>query len=145
MIMDTKLPIPPLDPELEAVLAKMIIRPFLTKEMVMAQRATNPPIEETLSKLPSIKHSEHKVPGPNGSHSKVTISVFEPKKVAKKPRPCMYYIHGGGIIMRDRFFFIDFAIDIAEKYDAVCTSVEYRLAPEHPYPTGLDDCYAGLK
>lgn len=49
------------------------------------------------------------------------------------------------MLMKNRFYFIDFTLKIAEECDAICTSVEYRLAPEHPYPAGLDDCYAGLK
>jgi acetyl esterase/lipase len=148
MATKTKIAIPPLDPELEAILSKMVLPPFLTLEMITAQRTNpqpNPPIEEILSYRPTIKHSEHQIPGPNDSHGEVTISVFEPKKASANPRPCMYYIHGGGMIMKDRFYFIDFALNIAEECDAICTSVEYRLAPEHPYPAGLDDCFAGLK
>ena len=34
---------------------------------------------------------------------------------------------------------------MAEKVDALVVSVEYRLAPEHPYPAALDDCYAALQ
>jgi acetyl esterase/lipase len=146
--MDTKLATPPLDPELEAILAKMVRPPFLTLEMVLAQRTNppiNPPIEETLSKWPSIKHTEYQIPGLNGNHPQATLSVFEPKEALGKPRPCMYYIHGGGMIMKNRFHCAEFALNIVEECGAICTSIEYRLAPEHPYPAGLDDCFVGLK
>jgi acetyl esterase/lipase len=146
--MDTKLPAPPFDPELEAILAKMGLPQSLTLEMVMARRtapAARPTIEETLAKFPSVTHSERQIPGPNDSHPEITISIFEPKKASAKPRPCMYYIHGGGMVVGDRFGHIEFALNVAEECDAICTSVEYRLAPEHPYPAASDDCFSGLK
>ncbi len=58
--------------------------------------------------------------------------------------PAVLYIHGGG-------FFVG-SIDsehmgsaaLARELGVVVVSVEYRLAPEHPYPAGLEDCYAAL-
>jgi acetyl esterase/lipase len=55
------------------------------------------------------------------------------------------WIHGGGYVagsaaVGDRVF-----RTMAEKVDALVVSVEYRLAPEHPYPAALDDCYAALQ
>jgi acetyl esterase/lipase len=146
--MDTKLSAPPFDPELEAALAKMGRPPSLTLEMVMAQRA-NPPakpsIEEVLSTRPSVAHIERQIPASNDSHPEIIISIFGPKTASATPRPCMYYIHGGGMIKGDRFHHIEFALNVVEECDVICTSVEYRLAPEHPYPAGLDDCFAGLE
>lgn len=57
----------------------------------------------------------------------------------------MLWIHGGGYVagsaaVGDRVF-----RTMAEKVDALVVSVEYRLAPEHPYPAALDDCYAALQ
>jgi acetyl esterase/lipase len=64
---------------------------------------------------------------------------------AKGPLPCVYSIHGGGYILGS------YSMDDA-KFDDWCpalgivgVSVEYRLAPEHPYPAPLEDCYRGLK
>ncbi len=146
--MDAKLPAPPFDPELALALSKLGRPPWVTLEMVIATRTTPRQaltIEEILSTHPSVTHSEYQIPGPNDSHPKVTISVFEPKKASAKLRPCMYYIHGGGMVMGNRFHHVEFSLKVVKECDAVCTSVEYRLAPEHPYPAGLDDCFAGLK
>jgi acetyl esterase/lipase len=59
--------------------------------------------------------------------------------------PCVYSMHGGGYIVGS------YAMDDA-KFDDWCVrmrcvgvSVEYRLAPETPYPGPLDDCHAGLR
>ncbi|MFZ3267677.1 MAG: alpha/beta hydrolase [Mycobacterium sp.] len=59
--------------------------------------------------------------------------------------PGVLWIHGGGFVsglaaLNDRA-----ARRTAEKLGALVASVEYRLAPEHPYPAALDDCYAALQ
>ena len=61
------------------------------------------------------------------------------------PRPGIYYIHGGGMVLgsasRDDFG----ASSFCEKVGATVVSVEYRLAPENPHPAPIEDCYAGLE
>jgi acetyl esterase/lipase len=74
-----------------------------------------------------------------------TVRVYEPTDGGSSPRPCVYWIHGGGYMFGsglDR----DLRLERwAEELDAVVVSVEYRLAPENPYPAPLHDCYAGLE
>ena len=48
------------------------------------------------------------------------------------------------MIMGDCFNGIEIQLDWVERFDAVCVSVEYRLAPEFPDPYLIEDCYAGL-
>ena len=74
----------------------------------------------------------------------VVVRVHRPKAVAG-PLPCVYSIHGGGYILGT------YEMDDA-RFDRYCTrfpcvgvSVEYRLAPETPYPGPLEDCHAGLR
>ena len=59
-------------------------------------------------------------------------------------RPCVYWIHGGGYMFGSALMPEPRLERWAEELDCVVVSVEYRLAPEHPYPAPLDDCYAGL-
>ena len=59
--------------------------------------------------------------------------------------PALLWIHGGGYVagsaaMNDRA-----VRRMAAHLGALAVSVEYRLAPEHPYPAALDDCYAALQ
>jgi acetyl esterase/lipase len=60
-------------------------------------------------------------------------------------RPGLLYIHGGGFCLGSVQLEHFAAAQLAHSLDAVVVSVEYRLAPEHPYPAGLEDCYAALR
>ncbi|GAA1701607.1 alpha/beta hydrolase [Kribbella yunnanensis] len=60
-------------------------------------------------------------------------------------RPGFVYIHGGGFVMGDIEMMEQGAVDIAAEAGAVVVSPDYRLAPEHPFPAGLEDCYATLE
>lgn len=75
-----------------------------------------------------------------GQGSEIPVRIYTPKGTG--PFPVLVYFHGGG-----------FVLGSIEGHDAVCRvltnatpcitiSVEYRLAPEHPYPAAPEDCYA---
>jgi len=74
----------------------------------------------------------------------VSVRVFRPP-AATAPRPALLWIHGGGLVMGYAGMDDDFCRRVARELGAVVASVEYRLAPEHPYPAPLHDCYAGLR
>ena len=60
------------------------------------------------------------------------------------PLPCLYWMHGGGLVMGDRFM-DDQRFDVwCARHSMIAAVVEYRLAPEHPYPAAVEDCAAGL-
>src|SRR5436190_6971878 len=86
-----------------------------------------------------VKRTDHVI----SDDPRVAVRVHRPKGV-DEPLPCIYSIHGGGYILGS------YDMDDA-RFDRWCTmfpcvgiSVEYRLAPETPYPGPLEDCYAGL-
>lgn len=56
------------------------------------------------------------------------------------PTGLVVYFHGGGYVMGSIGLMDNVARELAHGSGAVVVSVEYRLAPEHPYPAGLDDC-----
>ena len=75
---------------------------------------------------------------------RVVVRVHTPKAAASGPRPCVYSIHGGGYVIGS-YDMDDLKLDqLCRAHDCVGVSVEYRLAPETPYPGPLEDCYAGL-
>lgn len=58
----------------------------------------------------------------------------------KEKKPVLIYFHGGGFFERDIDVMGNMCKLLAQEADAVVIGVEYRLAPEHPYQDGLDDC-----
>lgn len=79
-------------------------------------------------------------------HVSTTASVrFHRLRGLSETPPALLWIHGGGYVsgsaaMNDRA-----VRRMAAHLGALAVSVEYRLAPEHPYPAALDDCYAALQ
>ena len=84
---------------------------------------------------------EERVPGPDGAPD-VRVLVYTPQR--RSGRGAVYDIHGGGFVVGTAD--IDHAanLTIARELGVLVVSVDYRLAPETPYPGGLEDCYAGL-
>jgi acetyl esterase len=74
----------------------------------------------------------------------VALRVYRPKQ-ASGALPGILYLHGGGFCIGSIDSEHAGAVILANAVNAVVVNVEYRLAPEHPYPSGLDDCYTGLK
>lgn len=74
----------------------------------------------------------------------VTIRVFRPAS-ASQPGPALLFIHGGGYVIGNAAMGDRFCRLVADRLGIVAASVEYRLAPDHPFPVPLADCYAGLR
>jgi acetyl esterase len=83
---------------------------------------------------------EMKIPGPGGE---IPIRVYWPEE--NGPLPALVYYHGGGWVIGDLDTNDNLARMLAQKASAVVVSVDYRLAPEHPFPAAVDDCYAALQ
>ncbi|OEL29819.1 Tuliposide A-converting enzyme 1, chloroplastic [Dichanthelium oligosanthes] len=66
---------------------------------------------------------------------------------ASKKLPVVVYVHGGGFVAESAAspHYHRFLNELAAACPALCVSVEYRLAPEHPLPAGYEDCLAALK
>lgn len=73
-----------------------------------------------------------------------------PVRIYRKPqsdteKPILYYIHGGGFFAGSPDVVEESLKMLVDKTGICVVSVDYRLAPEHPYPIGHQDCYAVLK
>jgi acetyl esterase len=62
----------------------------------------------------------------------------------EKGLPCILYIHGGGWVICDLDSHDLLARALAKESGCAVLSIDYRLAPEHPFPAGLQDCRAAL-
>jgi acetyl esterase/lipase len=149
--MASLLPRAPYDPELSAMLTAKPAMPLdvpstLTHDEVIRIRPglmRNSNLSALLSTRP-VTHEERQVPSPAGSKS-VTLSIFSPEEAGSGLKPCIYWLHGGGLIFGDQLFGISFPLNVVEKCNVICVSADYGLAPENTYPGPVEDCYAALK
>lgn len=89
----------------------------------------------------SLERSDHVIQGHAGGE--IVLSVF--RKAGSTGRgPGVFHIHGGGMVVGHRFLGLSVFLPWVGSMDAVVVSVEYRLAPEHPDPVPVEDCYAAL-
>ncbi|MFI0085369.1 alpha/beta hydrolase [Streptomyces bobili] len=140
---------PPFDPELAAALEliKDMITPGMSIEDIETVRRS-PGIallaEVDLTAGGAFEVEDRTVPGAEGS-PEISLLICRPTAPAPdRPRPVVYHVHGGGMVLGTNRVGVDQILDWARELDMVVVSVEYRLAPEHPYPAPVDDVYAGL-
>jgi acetyl esterase/lipase len=94
---------PPFDPGFSDALAAVAIPGGLTREMIpmMRQKVTQmDTLEHALSLYPAMTHEETTIPGPYGS---ITLSIFRPANKLPEGNPGLYHIHGGGMVVGNRF------------------------------------------
>jgi acetyl esterase len=129
------------------------LRPFLAAlpatnsngDDVEASRAAVREMAEVFSKMADttgLEVTDRTVPGFPGEPD-VAVRVYSPLE-RRAPLPGIVYIHGGGFVVGSIELEHMQASAAARGVGAVVVSVEYRLAPEHPYPAAIHDCYAVL-
>ncbi|MCY1139149.1 alpha/beta hydrolase [Actinoplanes sp. Pm04-4] len=140
-------PPPPFDPELAAALDVIgaQLPSAITAEMIPAMRTGGVMADlsdEELSRGGAFTVARHLAPGPAGD-PEVELLVLTPTGHTT-PLPAIYHTHGGGMVVGNNRSGVDALQDWVTEVPAVIVSVEYRLAPEHPDPAPVEDCYAGL-
>ncbi|WP_250006526.1 alpha/beta hydrolase [Actinoplanes sp. M2I2] len=139
-------PPPPFDPEVAAVLDVIAeqMPPALTADLIEPMRAGAPPdlSDEDLARGGAFTVSRRTVPGSPGDPD-VELLILTPTG-HPAPLPGLYHTHGGGMVFGNNRGGVDVLQDWVAEIPAVIVSVEYRLAPEHPHPAPVEDCYAGL-
>lgn len=134
-------PRPPDDPASQILGAALPV-PTLRAEDIVANRSRNAiPIELTLTPFPDIEHTETTYLSFDGAE--LPLAVFR-RCDDDAVGPLFFHIHGGGRVGGDRYGGIAPYLEYLRRYGGTVVSVEYRLAPEHPAPTPVEDCYAAL-
>lgn len=82
-----------------------------------------------------IEHNGYKIP----------TRIYFPGDEITRSYPVFLFFHGGGWVTESVDNYQRICAKIAEKMHHIVIAVEYRLAPEFPFPTGLEDCYAAAK
>lgn len=75
-----------------------------------------------------------------GADRPIPARIYRPGGAG--PRPTVLYLHGGGFVLGSVATHDVFCRELCLKTGAVVVSVDYRLAPEHPFPAAPDDCVA---
>ncbi len=91
---------------------------------------------------PNIKETESTIPGPQNAPD-IKIRMYTPSNL-QRPAPAYINFHGGGFIFGDLDSEHARTLAISKSCQAIGITVDYRLAPENPYPAAIDDCYASL-
>lgn len=130
------------DPELAPLLDEWppLILSMETLELVRAAPMIDYPVDPVPSEL--VETETHLVPGPEGA-PEVAVIVYRPSGRAE-PLPCVYHIHGGGYVAGTAARGEPIHRWLVAELGCVLATVEYRLAPETPFPGPIEDCCAGL-
>lgn len=127
------------DPELLPLLELLPTRDMRAETL----QETRLLIAERLRGAPGAGPSEIlAVPGPAGAPA-VPVRLFRPD-IAPASLPAILHIHGGGFVAGIAAMNDAANADRAARHGAVVVSIDYRLAPETPFPGPLEDCYAVL-
>jgi acetyl esterase/lipase len=130
----------PFDPELAAVVPLL---PEIDGDDPAAMRAF---LSETIAQLPppditGLQIEDRQVPGRDG-HPAIPVRIYRPDE--RLAPAAVYSVHGGGFIAGDLETEHALNVRLARELGVVVVSVDYRLAPETPFPGPLEDVYAGL-
>jgi len=83
------------------------------------------------------------VQGLEDDQDPIPARVYAPE--GEGPSPTVAFFHGGGFVLGDVDTHDNLCRLLCDRAEAVVVSVDYRLAPEHPWPAALKDCYAGTQ
>jgi acetyl esterase len=83
----------------------------------------------------AVEWADHVVPG-----TQTTVRVYRSKAASASISPSIVFLHGGGFMVGDLDFEHPRCLEMCRETAAVVIAVDYRLAPEHPYPAALNDC-----
>lgn len=115
----------------------------LTEAMLPALRAMGRlPMPELAPEATAVRLDARFAPGPAGAPD-VRLLIYRPA-VQTGPVGCLFHIHGGGYVIGAVDAQEAQHRDLVARLGCVLVTVDYRLAPETPFPGAIEDCYAGL-
>ena len=134
-------PVAELDPEIREFLAGAAPLPqWWLDHDIFAARLAYRQRSKAYPPGPEMPTEDLGIDGPNGHQ--IPIRIYRP--VEQDGGPVVLYMHGGGWSVGDIAFSDPHVRRVAVTTGATFVSVDYRLAPECPYPAGVDDCWTAL-
>jgi acetyl esterase len=135
----------PLDPQAKALLDAMPPMPDLSTLDLALARAGMERAFDAGAPVPLASVEDRAIPGPAGE---LRIRVYTPQaphSEASGPFPGLVFFHGGGFVLCSLDSHDGICRSLAHAAGCSVVSVDYRLAPEHPYPAAPEDCYAATR
>jgi acetyl esterase len=102
---------------------------------VASKDMTDPPLGELAV------HRDLAIPSPAGT---IPARLYDARE-QRGAGPALVFYHGGGFVIGDLETHGSFCAEMARQLDLPVISVDYRLAPEHPWPAAPDDCEAAAR
>src|SRR6202012_5425365 len=133
---------PGIDPTLKAVL-DAFPRTFTAAEGVEVARARLRQLQAPPEMLPDLRIENLIIS--HGDRTDIPVRIYWPPVAQHSDLPLVVFYHGGGWAIGDLDTHDPVARAHAVGAEAIVVSVDYRLAPEHPFPAGVDDCRAALQ
>jgi acetyl esterase len=132
-----------LDPQARAILEQMTAAgnpPIEDVSVEEARQASAAMAEMQGAPEPVAKVEDRNLPGPGGD---IPVRIYVPD--GKGPLPVLAYFHGGGWVVGGIESSDSLCRTLANAAGCIVVSVDYRLAPEHPFPAAADDAYAATR
>lgn len=112
------------------------VSPEVARQMMIAM---GPIAERDMGELAVIR--DIFIPGPAGA---IPARLYDARE-SLSAGPIMVFFHGGGFVIGDLDVYSPYCAEAARQLDLPVLSIDYRLAPEHPFPASSDDCEAAAR
>jgi acetyl esterase len=133
---------PEIDPKLKSLLDAFPLT-FTVDDGVEFAREKLRQLKPPPELLPEMRIEEHTIG--HGDLTDIPARIYWPPIAQHTDLPVVAFYHGGGWSLGDLDTHDAVARAHAVGAEAIVVSVDYRLAPEHPFPAGVDDCWAALQ
>jgi acetyl esterase/lipase len=133
---------PEIDPLLKMLLDAVPLT-FKASDGVEVARAQLAALKAPPELLPDLRIEDRTID--YGDRTDIPVRIYWPPTAAQENLPVVVFYHGGGWALGDLDTHDHVARAHAVGADAIVVSVDYRLAPEHPHPAGVEDSWAALQ
>jgi acetyl esterase/lipase len=118
--------------------------PVPTLELLATMREMPPRVPYDPTPPPGVVREERLIPGPSGAPD-VPVRIYRRAERAAHDVPAIVWMHGGGYVLGSYDLDQPLLDALVAATGGVAVSVQYRLAPETPFPGPVDDCFAALE
>jgi acetyl esterase len=136
---------PELHPEAATILDRVDLPPTHALSVAGAREALRDLLVDDDPPDDDLTVRDLSIPGPEGPETPLSVRAYTPPEASGSPRdderPVLVYFHGGGWVRGDLDTHDGLCRLLADAADCVVVSVDYRRAPEHPFPTPVHDAY----